>query len=110
MENELPRDHVSPEDKTVRHHASTPSLPFLDTPHKNLHWTFCNEDQCIYHQEQKNRKLYKPPGENVYPTDHCYCGETHPPELDDVMARSSTQLPANTYTINASACLLSAYA
>jgi hypothetical protein len=27
-----------------------------------------------------------------------------------VMARSSTQLPTNTYTINASACLLAAYA
>jgi hypothetical protein len=26
------------------------------------------------------------------------------------MARSSTQLPTNTYTINASACLLAAYA
>jgi hypothetical protein len=85
MENELPQDHVSPKDTMVRHHASTPSLPFLDTPHKNLHWTFCNEDQCIYHQEQKNGKIYKPPGENGYPTDHCYCGETHPPELDEVI-------------------------
>jgi hypothetical protein len=85
MENKLPRDHVSPEDTTVRHHASTPSLPFLDTPHKNLHWTFCNENQCIYHQEQKNRKIYKPPGENGYPMDHCYCGEMYPPKLDEVI-------------------------
>jgi hypothetical protein len=32
------------------------------------------------------------------------------PMIKRVMARSSTQLPTNTYTINASACLLAAYA
>jgi hypothetical protein len=85
MENELPWNYISPKDMMVWHHALIPSLPFLDTPHKNLHWTFCNEDQYLYYQEQKNRNIYKPPRENGYPTDHCYCGEIHLPELDEVI-------------------------
>jgi hypothetical protein len=71
----------------VRNHDLTLPLPVLDIPHENLHWTFCREDQCTPHQEQKKNQKhpYKPPGENGYPMGHCYCGETHPPELDEVI-------------------------
>jgi hypothetical protein len=85
MNNETARGYTSPEDTMVWHHASTPSLPFHNIPHNNLHWTFCNDGQCEHHKEQKNGKTYKSPGENGYPTDHCYCGEQHPAELDEVI-------------------------
>jgi hypothetical protein len=86
MRDDFAQDYTSSEETMVWNHDLTLPLPFLDIPHENLHSTFCREDQCTPHQEQKNEKNpYKPPGENGYPMDHCYCGETHPPELDDVI-------------------------
>jgi hypothetical protein len=54
--NEEPRDTMLPEEKMVQHPLSISSLPFNNQPHENLYWTFCHEDQCIYHQNQKNDK------------------------------------------------------
>jgi hypothetical protein len=86
MRDDSPQDYTSSEEMIVRNYDLTLPLPFLDIHHENLHWTFCRKDQCTPHQEQKNQKNpYKPPGENGYPIDHYYCGETHPHELDEVI-------------------------
>jgi hypothetical protein len=86
IRDDSPQDYTSSEEMIVWNHDLTLPLPFLDIPHENLHWTFYCEDQYTPHQEQKYQKNpYKPPRENRYPMDHCYCGEMPLPKLNEVL-------------------------